>query len=265
LQGDLSSGLATKLTGNNKRISINGTRGRLFGKSKKREPIEHHLEKRLHLLESLDVVGASINYDLPEILLERREVAWVLGKLGLESTPFAMLGVGVQSNSNDWEIDRYVQVAEHLWQTHNLPTVVAWQNTREKWVAEKIVAEAGGMVALVPTLLAIPLVALARRTSLFVGTDNDFLHIAVAVGTPCIGVFCDENLQNDAPYCNNFRAIRATMDEPQWKRRDVNTGASPVRIDNYTYDVLQVCNACDDILRPESIQKPLPEKHLVGV
>ena len=267
LQGDLSSGLATRLSGCGKRIAINGTRSRLFGKSKKPGHVEHHLAKRLRLLETLGVAGASIDYNLPEIPLERREVGWVVRDLGLESTPFAMLGLGVQSHSTHWEIDRYVQVAEHLWHTHHLPTVAIWQNVQEKRIAERIVAESGGMVAPAPTLSAIPLVALARRASVFVGTDSDFLHISAAVGTPCIGVFFDENARRDAPHCGNFQAIMAVVGESRWIRRGNNTETSPVRIDNYTYDVIQVCNACDDILRPELVQKQksLPEKHLAGV
>ena len=267
LHGDISSGLATRISGGGRRISANGTMLRLFGRPKKTEPGETSLAKGLRLLETLDVAGAGIHYDLPEIPLERRALDGIVRKLGLESTPFAMLGVGVQSNSTPWEIDRYVQVAEHLRHTHHLPTVATWQNTREKRIAERIVAESGGMTALAPALSAIPLAALARRTSIFVGTDNDFLYIAAAVGAPCVGVFRDENARRDAPDCDNLQTIMAASGEPRWKRRGISGGTSPVRIDNYTYDVIQACNACDDILRPERIQKqkPLPEKHLVGV
>jgi len=276
LHGDLPSGFASKLSGSGKHLSVNGKKRRLFGRSKITEYSEQPLEKCLKLLETLGVAGASIDYHLPEIPLERREAGWVLGNLGLESTPFAMLGVGVQSCSNysatiatsitgrssGWDIDRYVQVAEHLWYTHNLPTVVTWQGAQEKLIAEKIEDESGGMVALVPVnatsattsatpLSAIPFAVLARRTSVFVGTDNDFLHLAAAVGAPCIGVFCDENTRRNAPRCSNLHAIMAQAGGQRWKRRGVKTGAPPVRIDNYTYDVIQVCNACDDILQPE--------------
>jgi len=258
LQGDLSGRLSSKLSGSDVRISIKAKRGHFLSQSKKPAQVENQLEKHLKMLEALDVVGASIDYDLPEIPLERREVGWVMRDLGLESTPFAMFSLGVQSNLRPWEIDRYVLVAEHLWHTHHLRTVAAWQNKQDKKVAEKIVAEAGGMVALTPVLSAIQLTALARRTSVFVGTDNDFLHIAAAVGAPCIGVFCEENARRDAPLCNNFQAIKAAPCEPRWKRRGVKVGASPVRIDNYTYDVIEVCNACEDILQPEFFHKPLP-------
>ena len=278
LQGDLSSAFAAKLSGSGQCLSVNGTKRRLFGRSKKTESLEHPLEKRLKLLETLDIAGASIDYNLPEIPLERREVGWVMRDLGLDSTPFAMFSIGVQSNSSHvatsaitWEIDRYVQVAEHLWHTHHLPVAAVWRTAQEKRIAEKIVAEAGGMVALAPILSAIQLAALARRTSVFVGVatsamtpHSDFLHIAAAVGAPCIGVFCDENARRDAPCCDNFQAIMVQAGGSRWngraggangctggtKRRGHPPGASPVRIDNYTYDVIEVCHACDGILQP---------------
>ena len=256
LQGDISSGLAARLSGSGERISIRGQRCRLFGKPKKIEPETRPLEKYLQIMELLGVAGASIDYDLPEIMLERSDTAWIFRELGLETTPFAMLGVGVQSNSTCWEIDRYVQVTKHLGYTHNLPTLVTWQSTREKLIAGKIMSEACEMATLAPALSAIQLAALARRTSVFVGTDNDFLHIAAAVGSPCIGVLCDEIANRTAPCCSNFQTIMASIGEPCWKRRSAGTRMTPVRIDNYTYDVIQVCNACDDILQPEPTFEP---------
>ena len=265
LQGDRTSGLAARLSGCRKQISITGTRSRFFGKTKNLQQTEHQLEKRLHLLETLDVAGASIDYHLPEIGTERRVVDWIARELGLESAPFAMLGVAVQSHSTHWEIDRYVQVAEHLGCTLNLPTVVVWQSEREKRIAERIVAESGGLAAMSPALSAVQFAAFARRSSIYVGGDNDFLHIAAAVGTPSIGVFCDENSRHDAPLCNNFHFVQAQTGGKRHAWRGIHAGNVPIRIDNYTYDVIQVCNACDDILQPERIQKPLPENQLVEV
>jgi len=265
LHGDLGSRLAMKLYGSNKRIAINGTRSGFFGKSKNLCQPEHQLDQRLTLLETLDVAGASIDYDLPEIPCERHTVDWVARELGLESVPFAMIGVGVQPNSTHWEIDRFVQVAEHLCCTHRLPVLIAWQSEREKRIAEKIVADSGGMAALTPALTAIQLTAIARRTSIYVGGDNDFLHIAAAVGTPCIGIFCDENSRYDIPCCSNFQFVQVQSGETRRNRRGIFAGTAPVRIDNYTYDVIQVCNACDDILQPETVQQLLPARQPVDV
>ena len=241
--GDIPSGLAIRLSGNGKRLSISESATHLS-----------HLEKRLAMLEELDIAGASIDYEFPEIGYERHTVAWVAHELGMESAPFAMIGVGVQSNTNHWERNRYVQVAEHLSDTHGLHTLVAWQNDREKRLAEKVVAESGGKVALTPSLTAVQFVALARRAKIYVGTDNDFLLIAAALGIPCVGVLCDEISLENRSYSNNFQWVKVGSDETQRNRRGIN----PIRIDNYTYDVLQVCKACDDILQQK---QPYEEKN----
>ncbi|MCL2624378.1 MAG: hypothetical protein FWD31_12010 [Planctomycetaceae bacterium] len=266
LQGDLASALAVKLSGCRKQISVHGTRSRLFGKSTTlRQATECQREKRLHLLETLGVAGASIDYHLPEIPGERRAVDGMVRELDLESTPFAMLGVGVQSNSSYWEVGRYVQVAEHLGRRLRLPTIVTWQSERERQIAEKIVAESGDMIAMAPALSAIQFAALARRTSIFVGGDNDFLHLATAVGASCIGVFCGDRSRHDVPHCNNFQLVQAQSGETRHNRRGANRENDPIRIDNYTYDVIRVCNACDDILQPESIPESLPDRQPVGI
>lgn len=264
-QGDVASGLAARLSGSRKQLAINGVTGRIFKKSKNLRQSEHFLEKRLQLLEMLNVAGASIDYDLPEIPGERLTADWIVHELALDSTPFAMLGVGVQSNSTYWEINRYVQVAEHLSLTLHLPTVVTWQSERERRMAEKIVAEAGGMVASAPALSMMQFAALSRRASVYIGADNDFLHVAAAVGTPCIGVFGDENSHRDAPCCDNFQWVQAHVGESLRTGRGNHAGTTPVRIDNYTYDVIRVCNACDEILRPEPVRESLPERQPVTV
>ena len=260
LQGDVTSGLALKLSGCRKRVSINGTRGGFFGKVKNTQPSEYQLEQHRQLLDRLNVTGVSINHALPEIPGESRSIGGIVRELDLEITPFAMLGIGVQSNSTFWEIDRYIQVAEHLGHTLNLPTVVTWQGERERRIAEKVVAESGEMVMLAPVLSAIQFAALARRTLIYVGGDNDFLHIAAAVGPPCIAVFCGDYSRRDTPYCSNFQMIRARTGETRRNRSGVDAGNDPIRIDNYTYDVIQVCNACDDILQPRRaenrVQRP---------
>ena len=264
LQGDMASGLAAKLSGCHKRLTVSGKRNHFFRKPKKQRQPEHQLDRRLQLLETLGVAGASIDYDLPEITRERRTVDWLARKLGLESAPFAMIGVGAQSNATHWEIDRYVQVAEHLYCTHSLPVLIAWQTEQEKRIAEKVVAESGGMSALIPAITAVQFAALARRASVYIGGDNDFLHIAAAVGTPCIGIFCDKNSQHDAPYCSNFQFVQAQIGEMRRNQRGVITGTAPIRIDNYTYDVIQVCNACDELLQPEPAQASLLDRQPVS-
>ena len=52
LQGDMASGLAMRLSGNSKRISISGTRNRCFIKAKKQRQVEHQPSKYLQLFET---------------------------------------------------------------------------------------------------------------------------------------------------------------------------------------------------------------------
>ena len=259
LQGNLISHFAAQLSGCRKRHSVNLSSARIFSKTKGLNQIaKSALQQQLRLLESLDIAGASTDYDLPVIPVEGHTVGWIVRELGLESAPFAILGIGVQSNSTYWETNRYVQVARHLSRELDLPTILHWQNEQERELAETIIAESGGMVTLAPAISPTQFAALARCAKVYVGVDNDSLHIAAATGIPTIGVFRDAKSQWDGPECENFQWVQA-----QGTPSRVPFGESfendPIQIDNYTYDVIEVCNACDEILRPV-VDDLLPER-----
>lgn len=264
-QVDLTSRFAARLSGSHRSLSLSGGKRRIFGNLKKLQPSPlKGTENYLQMLESLDIAGASVDYDLPIIPIESHTVGWIVRELGLESTPFAILGAGVQSSSTYWETSRYVQVARHLSRTLDLPTIVGWQTEQEKQLAETIVAESGGMVMTCPAISATQFAALARRAAIYVGVDNDLTYIAAATGTPTIGVFRDAESQGNAPCCENFQRVRSQTTQSRMRfGKSVET--VPIRIDNYTYDVIKVCNACDEILQPV-VETLLPEHaNVVGV
>ena len=259
LQGNLSSHFATQLSGCPKRRSVNLSNSRIFNKIKGLKQIaKSALQQQLQLLESLGIAGASTDYDLPMIPVEGHTVGWIVRELGLESAPFAILGLGVQSNSTYWETNRYVQVARHLSRELDLPTIVHWQNEQERELAETVVAESDGMVTLAPAISATQFAALARCAKIYVGVDNDSLHIAAAIGIPTIGVFCDAKSRWEAPECENFQWVQA-QGTPCRIHFSTSFENDPIQIDNYTYDVIEVCNACDEILRP-AMDDLLPER-----
>jgi len=72
-------------------------------------------------------------------------------------------------------------------------------------------------------------------------------------------VFCDPESQWDAPCCDNFQWVPAQTSGLFRDHDGKICEAVPVRVDNYTYDVIRVCNACDEILRPVA-ETSLPER-----
>jgi ADP-heptose:LPS heptosyltransferase len=259
LHGTWQSGFASWLSGSRRRISFTDKSlqigGRLFTNPwinpfvNIKVPVRsrHELEKRLQLLDVFDVAESSIDYDLPENPNEKKIAAEIRQEFGLDSTPFALLGVSEENSGTSWDFDRYVRVARHLGNVLDMPTLVVYQNEQEKQVAENVVGESGEMVFLSPTLSAIQFTALARRASIYVGSDSDFLHIAAAVGTPTIGIFRTIQSQYNSPYCDNFQLVRADAAENYW--RNLHSQNSSFQTLNDLPDVAKVCDACDEILQ----------------
>jgi len=262
LHGTWQSGFASWLSGCKRRISFagKGSRfdGRLFANIKVQTNSPHELEKRLQLLEVLDVAGSSVDYDLPITTHEKKAAAEILREFGLESAAFALLGVSEPSTAAFWKQKSYVQIARYLADELEIPVIAVYQNEEEKAVAESIIEDSGEMAFLAPELSAVQFTALARQSSLYVGSDNDFLHLAAAVETPTIGILRTKHSLNDTPYCDNFQWIRTTLTEKYHQIFPPAPLIFPFSTDDDAYDIMRVCDACDEILQPTELEDFTP-------
>jgi heptosyltransferase I len=93
-----------------------------------------------------------------------------------------------------------------------------------------------------PTTLP-QLAALARRARIFVGADTGPLHLAVAVGTRCVGLYGPWPAAKHGPYGpQNIALQKMVFEGPTRQRRH----APPVYMESITTEM--VCEACDRIL-----------------
>jgi ADP-heptose:LPS heptosyltransferase len=134
-------------------------------------------------------------------------------------------------------------VAAYLNARHSLPSVVVWAGEQEKSWAEEVVAGAGGCARLAPATTLKELAALARRARLFIGSDTGPLHLAAAVGTPCIGLYGPMPAERNGPYGAQHIALQAMgFEGTRHQRRK----ASRELMDSIPISL--VCEACDQIL-----------------
>jgi ADP-heptose:LPS heptosyltransferase len=121
--------------------------------------------------------------------------------------------------------------------------VVVWAGDQERAWAEEIVASAAGHAVLAPSTTLTHLAALARRARLFVGSDTGPLHLAAAVGTPCVGLYGPVSAARNGPYGPHHIAIQNLLtprDDPR-RRTDNCKAMLAIAVDD-------VCHACDQIL-----------------
>lgn len=203
LQGLTKSALVAWLSGAPRRIGFDGRDGRELSRWLNNERVlptaRHVVDRNLELLRALGVRPAQVRFDLPESPPDRAAVERALASLGLTGA-FAVINPGAGWPSKLWPPARFAGVARHLAARWALPALVVWAGDEERGWAEQIVAQAAGAARLAPPTSLAELAALARRAAIFVGSDTGPLHLAAAVGTPCVGLYGPMPAERNGPY-----------------------------------------------------------------
>jgi ADP-heptose:LPS heptosyltransferase len=191
----------------------------------------------------LGIESPTVRFQVPEKEEDRKTAEEIIRQLGLGGR-FAIINPGAGWPSKLWPADRYAAVARHLGKARQLPTLVVWAGQAERILAEQIV-QAGGTLARISPPSKLPeLAALARRAKLFVGADTGPLHLAAAVGTPCIGLFGPWPAARHGPYGPQHIALQKMFFEGSARAR---RSAPAIYMESITTEM--VCEACDRILQ----------------
>jgi heptosyltransferase-1 len=157
--------------------------------------------------------------------------------------PFAVLNPGAGWDSKLWLPERFGHVARHLGQTHQLTSVVVWAGDRERQWAEQIVATANGHARLAPSTNLPELAQLMQRARLCVAADTGPLHLAAAVGTPCVGLYGSTQPHVCGPYGERHASVQACLQSSTGRGwRDARNDAMQA------IEVPMVIRACDQVL-----------------
>jgi ADP-heptose:LPS heptosyltransferase len=111
-----------------------------------------------------------------------------------------------------WSPERFGFLADRLWNEHALKSLVTF-GPGESQLAETVVqsARAGGARAVSLSLKGF--VALARKAQIYVGGDTGPTHLAVAAGTPIVGLFGPtEWWRNGSPLSDDLCVERTDID-----------------------------------------------------
>ena len=203
----------------------------------------HVIEHNVGLLQALGIHSPPICFDLPEYEPEQTAVDESLCQAGLERG-FCLINVGAGWPSKLWPAERYAAVARHVGNRWGLPTMVVWAGDAERRIAEQVVSVSEEHARLAPPTTLRELAALARRAVLFIGSDTGPLHLAAAVGTPCVGLYGPWPAERHGPYGPQHISLQERFFEgPTRARRNL----SAEYMEAISED--SVCQACDQILR----------------
>jgi ADP-heptose:LPS heptosyltransferase len=240
------SSLAAWLSGAPNRIGFARPRGRelsVWLNSQRIVPTRPHLvDAQLQLLQPLGVTEPRVRFAVPrdEIAESTMDAALKTLHMGCR---FAVVNVGAGWDSRLWPPQQYGRVAKHLGQKYRVPSLVVWAGDRERAWAQDVVAHSGGNALLAPTTSLTELAALLRKSTLFLGSDTGPLHLAAALGIPCVGLHGTTRPEESGAYGDHHRVVQARYQEgtARQRRKAANDAMREITVDS-------VCQACDSLL-----------------
>lgn len=246
-QGLTKAAIVARLSGAGRRIGFGDPWGRELSRWLNTELVdttaEHAVDRNLQLLLPLGIRPRAVRFQVPEHLMDRVAAEQMIREAGLEDG-FAIINTGAGWPSKLWPSDRYAAVARHLGRNRELRTMVLWAGRQERPLAEQVVAGSDGHAQIAPPTTLTELAALARRCRLFIGSDTGPLHLAAAVGTPCVGLYGPWPAKKHGPYGPQHVALQKMFFEGSTRQR---RNASSKYMEAITVE--PVCEACDRILK----------------
>ena len=205
----------------------------------------HVAQRQLALLQPWGVETDKVEFRLPSYPAAAATIQRWLADRGLG--PFAVLNPGASWPTKLWLPERFAQVAQALWNHHRLPSVVVWAGAAERTMAESIVRLAGDSTTVAPETSLTELAELLRRSNLMVSSDTGPLHLAVAAGTPTVGLYGPTRPEVCGPFGPAHRAVQAWYQGGSSRRRKRGTNEAMRAI-----SVEMVLDACHDVLQRAS-------------
>ncbi len=208
LQGLVKSGVLTAATRAPLRIGFAAARCReplaaLFTNRRVTPPASarHVVEQYLALLEPLGVADARVEFPLPGDAVAEARVDEFLAAAGLKARDrLVVLNPGAGRADKRWPADRFRELARRLVAEAAAAVLVVW-GPEERGLGETIAGgTAGDRVALAPPTDLDALLAVLRRASAVVAADTGPLHLAAALGVPCVGLYGPTSAERNGPW-----------------------------------------------------------------
>ena len=170
----------------------------------------HIVDRYLSLVEPLGVRPSTVEFPLPTDGAAEARVDEFLARAGLKPRDrLVVLNPGAGRPDKRWPIAHFQGLARRLIDDAGAAVLVIW-GPNELGEARAIVdTDPAGRATLAPPTNLDELLAVLRRASVVVAGDTGPLHLAAALGTPCVGLYGPTSAERNGPYGQAHRARAA--------------------------------------------------------
>ena len=175
---------------------------------------EHVIEKNVEVVQTwLEEIGLSRATStlqpgialLPRDLASEARIDATLKSIGFESSPIAILNPGAGWGAKQWAPACYGELATRL-KARGVRSLINYGPGEESLAHEAVASSGGNAIALFSSLSE--LMALARRSQLFVGGDTGPMHLAALLGVKTVALFGPTDPAINGPYWAGTRVLR---------------------------------------------------------
>jgi len=202
-------------------------------------------ERRHVTLRSLDLLGPlgldtdTLEFSYPETEFGKAQMQQFV-KTSHLGCGFVLVNPGAGWASRRWPPERFGVIARRLGQSHGLPSVIAWAGDEELEWANAIVAKSGGHAVLAPPTNLLELGSLLRLSRFYLGGDTGPMHIAVAVGAPCVVLHGSTLPEESGALGDEHLSVQAYLQQGN-RRRAGNEAMQAIQVD-HAYE------ACEELI-----------------
>ena len=215
LQGLLKSGVLAAATRAPVRIGFAPRRCReplnaLFTNRHVEPPAaaRHVVDQHLALLGPLQVTEPVREFRLPrEPGAESRADDFLAARGLTGGRRLVVLNPGAGRADKRWPEERFRALAERLGEDSGALVLVVW-GPGEETAARRIAPGGANRAVCGPPTNVDELVAFLRRASVLVAADTGPLHLAAALGTPCVGLYGPTSAARNGPYGSGHRCLQ---------------------------------------------------------
>ena len=180
--------------------------------------VAHIVDQNLELARAAGAQPGAVKFFLPRDAKAENEVENLLATERLSK--FFVLSPGGGWRAKCWPAERYGELHRGLAERFGMRGVVNY-GPGEELLAAAVRSSAGQPEPIPAKLRLEQFVALVRRASFLVGGDSGPVHVAVAVGTPVVGLYGPTDPARNGPYGKADIVVRNVgPDETTYRRSD---------------------------------------------